>query len=110
MSGEADQLRATLASLREQLAALDPASGAADPEVRAHLESALVDIHALLDAGAALPADDSISPATTGGLISGEEESIIERLSTAERHFESTHPTLSGIVGSIISALSRMGI
>jgi Domain of unknown function (DUF4404) len=50
------------------------------------------------------------TPRKPNACPSGDEESIIERLSAAERHFEQTHPTLAGIVGSIVNALSRMGI
>jgi len=106
MPDEASQLRATLIKLQEQLASLGPSIGTVNPEARQRLETALADIHALLDEGA--PLADAAQGETA--LASGEEESIVERLAAAERHFEQTHPTLAGMVGSIISALSRMGI
>jgi Domain of unknown function (DUF4404) len=110
MIDEASQLRATLAKLQEQLAALGPSTGALNPEVRQRLETALADIHALLDKGGTLDSRADASKGRIGDVEGGEEESIVERLSAAERHFEQTHPTLAGIVGSIINALSRMGI
>jgi hypothetical protein len=50
--------------------------------------------------------------APAGGAKPGteQEETIVDRLSAAQRHFEQTHPTIAGIVGSVINALSRMGI
>lgn len=101
MSDDVAKLRATMAELNEQLAAL----GSVNPEVRARLETALADIHRLLDQGAAERSG------TVGGEPSGEhDESIVQRLAAAERHFERTHPTLAGVLGSVIDALARMGI
>ena len=37
-------------------------------------------------------------------------ESFVAQLRQATERFEDTHPTLSGIVGSVIDALGRMGI
>src|SRR5262245_37530992 len=100
MPEDPQELRATLAKLHEQLRAAPDISG----ETRELLAGVVTDIHALLAnpepahgaAAAAAPARD--------------QESIVARLSTAEQQFEATHPTLAGIVGSIIDALGRMGI
>ena len=110
MPDAAHQLRATLAELQEQLAAAGPSTGELNPEVRQRLETALADIHAMLDKGGTPESQADVSQGRPGDVASGADESIVERLSAAERHFESTHPTLAGIVGSIINALSRMGI
>ncbi|MGH7138150.1 MAG: DUF4404 family protein [Pirellulales bacterium] len=37
-------------------------------------------------------------------------KSAVRRLSDAARGFESTHPMLSGAIGSVIDALAQMGI
>ncbi len=101
MPDDVSKLRATLAELHEQMAGL----GSVNPEVRARLETALTDIHRLLDQGAAERSG------TVGAEPAGEhDESIVQRLAAAERHFEQTHPTLAGVVGSVIDALARMGI
>jgi hypothetical protein len=34
----------------------------------------------------------------------------VERLSEAARHFEDSHPNLSGTIGGVIDAIGRMGI
>ena len=77
----------------------------AEQRVTFPLETALADIHRLLDQGAAERSG------TAGAEPAGEhEESIVQRLAAAERHFEQTHPTLAGVLGSVIDALARMGI
>jgi hypothetical protein len=98
MSEEPNELRATLGRLHEQL------RGAANvsPETRALLKGVLEDIHALLG--------DQPSDAQAGEPRDASHESIVRRLGSAERDFEATHPTLAGIVGSVIDALGRMGI
>jgi hypothetical protein len=101
MAEESNNLRETLAQLHEQLRAA-PDLGA---ETRRQLQQVVADIHALLEQ--APPAGTS-SPA--GPLRALEQESIVARLGSAEREFQATHPTLAGIVGSIIDALGRMGI
>jgi hypothetical protein len=101
MSDEPNELRATLARLHEQL------RGAANvsPETRALLKGALDDIHSLLG-----DEPSGAGPRATGEPRDASQESIVRRLGSAEREFEATHPTLAGIVGSVIDALGRMGI
>jgi signal transduction histidine kinase len=54
---------------------------------------------------------DDIHQALQHGTESTEESShIASRLTEAAQHFEESHPTLSGIIGSLIDTLSRMGI
>ncbi len=95
MSEQRDKLRAALGELRGELHHIADV----DPEVRAMLEGTIADIHTVLD-----------KPGEAGGVGENAPESIVERLSEAARHFEDTHPTFSGILGSTIDALSRMGI
>jgi len=101
MPNESTDLRETLARLHEQL------RGAADvnPETRALLHGVMRDIHTLLNAPPAAEGEGGAEAARTR-----HDESIAQRLATAEREFEATHPTLAGIVGSVIDALARMGI
>jgi hypothetical protein len=97
MTKDAEKLRAMLGQLHTQLESIDEV----DPEVRALLESAVADIHQVIR-----------SEETTATPIPprDEQESIADRLTHAARHFEESHPTLSGVVGSIIDVLGRMGI
>jgi hypothetical protein len=94
MSQESERLRATLDALHLQLQSVDRV----DPDVRALLESAVEDIHQTID-----PEADPVETAE-------EDDSIVHRLTAAARHFEESHPTLSGAVTSVIEALGRMGI
>ncbi|REJ69645.1 MAG: DUF4404 family protein [Planctomycetota bacterium] len=89
MSEEAEKLHATLDELKAELAAVEQD----DPEVRRLLEAALADIQAKLS-----------------GDEPSEEPSLVERLSDAAQHYEESHPNLSGMLGGVIDALSRMGI
>jgi hypothetical protein len=88
-----ERLRRTLAELHAELQSVDRV----DPEVRTLLESAIDDIHGKLDA----PSAEVAEP---------QDDTIANRLTEAARHFEVTHPTLSGTLGSVIDALGRMGI
>jgi len=46
-----------------------------------------------------------------GSLRNGEEdESLVDRLNEATRHFEESHPTLTALVGRIAESLSNLGI
>ena len=80
MAEEAQELRRTLSQLHEQLRSSANLSDASSPAV------------------------------VTSGPADPRQTSLAARLADAEREFEATHPTLSGIVGSIIDALGRMGI
>jgi hypothetical protein len=90
VSEELAKLRATLAELHEELANVEPGN----PEIRALLDSAVADIQQTINRRGDAANDSS----------------IVDRLRAAARHYEESHPTLSGILGSIVDALSRMGI
>ncbi len=87
MPDPAEHLRAKLAQLRAQL---DASSNVA-PETRALLDEALVDAEAIVRSGR-------------------RDDTLAHRLGAAASGFEGQHPTLAGAVGSVIDALSRMGI
>jgi len=67
-------------------------------DVQPLLESVLGDIEKVLTARSG------------GGAEATEDASLVDRLKEAARHFEESHPTLSGTIGSIIDVLGRMGI
>ncbi len=87
------RLKQSLAELNDELARIDPA----DENARALLSGALDEIQGTLNqrqAGHAGHVDAGLST----------------RLTSAAREFEETDPQLSGLLGSVIDALSRMGI
>jgi len=67
-----------------------------DPEARARLTAVLEDIRAAVA--------DSTPPGT------GDDESLLDRLNEATRHFEESHPTLTAMVGRVAESLSNLGI
>jgi hypothetical protein len=91
---ETAKLKQTLAELHTELSRLDPADG----EVRALLIGTLDEIQATLHRQ------------QSGETAPDSEEGLTTRLTSAAREFEETHPQLSGLLGSVIDALSRMGI
>ncbi len=95
MSDQIEKLKATLAQLHVELERIEGAG----PKERELLRSALADIHTALE-----------SPSGGPPPTAAERASTRERLTTAAQHFEETHPTLSGLVGSLIDALGRMGV
>lgn len=91
-------LRGKLAELERKLAA----AGSVEPGDRELLQQIMADIEQVLaQQGGEAQAPEEV-PHTP--------ESLVQRLGDAARSFEETHPTLSGAVGSVIDALSRMGI
>jgi chromosome segregation ATPase len=88
------KLKQTLDELHAELERLDPA----DDQVRTLLSDALADIQTTLQRKESGLAEE---PSQT---------SLPNRLTSAAREFEETHPHLAGLVGSVIDALSRMGI
>lgn len=97
MTDHLQDLRTKLAELQSKLATaetIDPADRALMEEVVADIESVLAE----QEQGAS-PSEATHAP-----------ESLIDRLGETARNFEETHPTLFGAVGSVIDALSRMGI
>lgn len=92
MTDDLTRLRSTIQQLHAELDKVE----SADPEIRALLTGAVADIQEKIDREEGRAHDD--------------DGSIADRLTAVARHYEESHPTLSGIVGSIIDALSRMGI
>ena len=89
MPADPEQLKATLDELRHQLADIDQL----DPALRGQLHSAMQEIQTALK--------NKTSP---GG------ESVMRRLGEAARHFEESHPTISGTISGLIETLGRSGI
>jgi uncharacterized protein involved in exopolysaccharide biosynthesis len=92
VSDDVAKLRATLAELHAELESIR----ATDPEIQELLGGTLSDIQAVLQRQ---------PPRAERGRAS-----IVGRLADLARQYEDTHPTLSGLLGSIIDTLSRMGI
>ncbi len=88
---DSEQLRETLDLLHRQL---DEAKDI-DTDVAVKLTGAIGDIVAVLDK----QTDAEYEP-----------ESLGERLGEAARHFEQSHPTLSGTIGRLADILAQMGI
>ncbi|NIL98750.1 MAG: DUF4404 family protein [Planctomycetales bacterium] len=91
MSEAHEKLRGTIQQLHAELESLEQM----DQDVERLLQTAVADIHQALEQGTELTEQPS---------------HITSRLTEAARHFEDSHPTLSGIIGSLIDTLSRMGI
>ncbi|HRX78095.1 MAG TPA: DUF4404 family protein [Pirellulaceae bacterium] len=85
-----EKLRATVTELEAELASL----AELDEPTRALLEEAVSELQATL---AKQPAEI-------------EHQSLTERLSESAEAFESSHPTLYGLVKRTIDALAQMGI
>jgi len=88
------KLKQAVEALHDELAGLDPA----DSEVRTLLAEALNDLQATL------------ARQQSGAAPAPSEEGLTARLAASAREFEESHPQLSGLLGSVIDALSRMGI
>ena len=86
-----EQLQATLKELEEELASLDTL----DAETRQMLEDAAREIHEKLD---------------KNGIRPQPSDSVANRLRDAIDSFESSHPTLTGILSRITDALAQLGI
>ena len=89
MPADPDQLKATLDELHHQLADIDQL----DPALRGQLNSAMQEIQTALK-----------NKTAPGG------ESVMRRLGEAARHFEESHPTISGTIGGLTETLGRSGI
>lgn len=100
MSEAADRLRHALQELEKAV----ETHADVDPEVLAKLEQAITGINAAILQASPHAEDDESAPPQT------EEETLTGQLSGLAREFEVSHPTLSGMVGSVIDALARMGI
>jgi chromosome segregation ATPase len=91
MSEQLKKLQATLDELEQELHSLE----SLDQHTRELLEEAAREIQTALD----ILDPHHLKP-----------HSLTERLTHAARRFESTHPTLSTVVGRIIDLLGQMGI
>jgi hypothetical protein len=89
MPADRDQLKTTLDELHRQLADIDQL----DPALRGQLHSAMQEIQTALK-----------NKTAPGG------ESVMRRLGESARHFEESHPTISGTIRSLIDTLGRSGI
>ena len=102
MSDLKEKLQATVRDLERELAQ----SGPLDNESRDLLEQAAREIRSKLDADNACGAQQP-----QGALLEAPPpDSLVERVNTAARRFESTHPTLSGILERIADGLAQLGI
>ena len=102
-------LRGTLDELRDELERVERV----DPDVQRLLETAVQEIREVLDTttkGTDVPATKGPNTIASPDAAAVDDESLVGRLGEAARHFEESHPTLSGILGSMIDALGRMGI
>ncbi|HET6882993.1 MAG TPA: DUF4404 family protein [Pirellulales bacterium] len=97
MPDDLQNLRATLAELHRQL----EASESVDPDSAAMMRQVMADIEQVL---AKADRGEPLETATPT------HKSVVRRLTDAARGFESTHPMLSGAIGSVIDALAGMGI
>ena len=86
-----EKLRGIVKELETELDSLE----SVDAQSRNLLEEALEDLRAALS---------KTDPASL------ESESLVERLQTAEREFQVSHPTISGLVLRMINALGQLGI
>jgi hypothetical protein len=103
MSDAHQNLRSSLTALRDQLQSTSLPDAEVSPEMRSLLEGVMTDIDQVLRSK---PSGMTATSATG----TQDQKSLVHRLTSAEKQFEETHPTLAGIVGSLIDALSRMGI
>jgi hypothetical protein len=92
----AEKLKQTLAELHAELAS----AGKVDPNTRQLLQEALADIQRSLAAAESAPDE----PRETAA------EGIAERLQTATARFETTHPTLAGLLERLTDLLGAAGI
>ena len=91
-----EKLKSTLAELHAELAN----AGKVDPQTRALLQEALADIQRSLATTESEPAE----------LRTTRDEGIAERLQTATARFETTHPTLAGLIERLTDLLGAAGI
>lgn len=92
MAEHSDKLRGTLQELEAELASVD----SLDEETRSALETLMVEIGQALGKPT-LPE-------------SRRREDLTSRLQDAAEQFETSHPTLFGIISRTIDALGQMGI
>jgi phage tail tape-measure protein len=93
-----ENLKTTLDNLHQQLAEIDQA----DPAMHEQLVRALAEIQNALDG--------KTNSGSTAGAKPAYSHSLIGRLREAATHFEESHPSLAGNIGSLIVTLGRSGI
>lgn len=98
MAEKVQHLRDMLSELKGQLAAADDL----DSEARDRLQQLVAELERSL-AGAQGAASQRQGTAE-------ERRSFVGRLAESAQEYEDSHPTLFGAIGSVINALSRMGI
>ena len=98
MADDLQNLRTTLAELHTQL----EAARSLDTDSQTMLRQVMADIEQALARGGVAQQPLAAQQTHRG--------SLMRRLADAARGFESTHPMLSGAVGSVIDALAQMGI
>jgi len=86
-----DKLRATISELERELRGMN----SLDTESRRMLEQAMQDIRDALQAEEQPAAD---------------RQPLVGRLQEAVERFESTHPSLTAVLGRLIDGLAQMGI
>jgi hypothetical protein len=91
MTEHIQRLRTTVKELEDELHELD----SIDDEARDVLRAAMEEIQVALQAASSTPL---------------ETHSVSERLNGVARDFESSHPTLAGIINRLIDGLGQMGI
>jgi hypothetical protein len=94
MPEEIAKLRATIKDLESELNAIE----AVDPETRRLLEEALDEINAKIHDGDEETAEEE------------DEELLSDRLLGAAERFETSHPTLFGVIARLADALAQIGI
>lgn len=81
--------------IQELLGELDQVE-AADPDARDRLAAVVEEIRSAVE--------------NSGEDGSKADDSLLERLNEATRHFEESHPTLTAMVGRVAESLSNLGI
>lgn len=95
MTEHVERLRATIRELEAELRDIDTV----DAETRRLLEEALQDIDTKIRERSNLPPAESL-----------DDDLLSRRVSGAAERFESTHPTLFGVLTRLAEGLARMGI
>jgi len=99
MSEIKNRIRETLNELHAELETAEEV----DPEIRDLLLGAAKEIDERL-----LPTDEASTAESSEG--ESTEPPLNARLAEAARHFEESHPTLSGIISTLANGLSQLGI
>ncbi len=116
MADSIEKLKAIVRELEDELHQL----AAVDEQAAELLHEAIREIEDVLHPRQMDDSDAAATNAVTEGqadaerldetLPSDSQDSLIERLSSAAHQFESSHPTLTGILSRLIDGLGQMGI